>query len=58
MNHAAKVVMQEFDDIILGYGQSDEFSFVFRREAEVSFVGLHKYLISACMDFKTFNWPV
>ncbi|XP_021968216.1 tRNA(His) guanylyltransferase isoform X2 [Folsomia candida] len=35
MNHAAKVVLNEFEDIILGYGQSDEYSFVFRRETEV-----------------------
>ncbi len=35
MNHAAKVVMNEFEDIILSYGQSDEYSFVFRRETEV-----------------------
>lgn len=31
MNYAAVRVMQEFTDIILAYGQSDEYSFVFNR---------------------------
>jgi len=35
MNHAAKVVMCDFNDIVLSYGQSDEYSFVFRRETDV-----------------------
>ncbi len=35
MNKAAKCVMKEFEDILMGYGQSDEYSFVFRRETEV-----------------------
>lgn len=35
MNKAAKCVMKEFEDVVLGYGQSDEYSFVFRRETEV-----------------------
>jgi len=35
MNKAAKVVMVQYNDIILSYGQSDEFSFVFRKEAEI-----------------------
>jgi tRNA(His) guanylyltransferase len=35
MNLAAKMVVAEYNDIILAYGQSDEYSFVFRREAEV-----------------------
>lgn len=32
MNHCASTVMKEFDDIIVAYGQSDEFSFIFKRE--------------------------
>jgi len=32
MNAAATSVMQEFRDIVLAYGQSDEYSFVFRKE--------------------------
>ena len=35
MTKAAKAVMVDFNDIILAYGQSDEYSFIFRREAEV-----------------------
>lgn len=31
MNHAAKAVMKFFPDIVLSYGISDEFSFIFRR---------------------------
>ncbi|XP_055524405.1 probable tRNA(His) guanylyltransferase isoform X2 [Wyeomyia smithii] len=33
MSLAAITVMQEFNEIILAYGQSDEYSFVFRRDA-------------------------
>eukprot|EP00171_Calliarthron_tuberculosum_P009732 IDg9732t1 len=32
MNAAAAVVMHKFSEIVLAYGQSDEYSFVFRRE--------------------------
>ncbi|XP_034474168.1 probable tRNA(His) guanylyltransferase [Drosophila innubila] len=32
MNAAGIAVMQEFRDIVLGYGQSDEYSFVFRKD--------------------------
>lgn len=35
MNFAASCVMKEFNEIILSYGQSDEFSFVFHRTANV-----------------------
>lgn len=31
MDHAAMVVMQEFPDIVLGFGESDEFSFLFKK---------------------------
>jgi len=31
MNRAAEQVMGTFKDIVIGYGQSDEYSFVFRR---------------------------
>ena len=33
MNKAAKTVMSNFKDIAMAYGQSDEFSFVFRKYA-------------------------
>lgn len=32
MNRCAESVMTDFTDIVLAYGQSDEFSFVLRRE--------------------------
>lgn len=35
MNEAAKAVIEAFDDIFLAYGQSDEYSFVFRKESTV-----------------------
>lgn len=35
MNFAASSVMKEFNEIILSYGQSDEYSFVFHRTANV-----------------------
>lgn len=35
MNEAAMSVMTEFGDICLAYGQSDEFSFIFRRSTQL-----------------------
>lgn len=35
MTKAAECVIKEFNDIIIAYGQSDEYSFVFRRETGV-----------------------
>uniref|UniRef100_A0A1A9VLX9 Probable tRNA(His) guanylyltransferase n=1 Tax=Glossina austeni TaxID=7395 RepID=A0A1A9VLX9_GLOAU len=35
MTSAAQTVMEKFNDIILSYGQSDEYSFVFRKETNV-----------------------
>lgn len=35
MNFAASKVMKEFNEVILAYGQSDEYSFVFHRNANV-----------------------
>ena len=35
MNHAASVVMGEFNEIILSYGQSDEYSFVFHKSCNL-----------------------
>ena len=34
MNAAAQHVMNEFKDIVIAYGQSDEYSFVFRKNTE------------------------
>ncbi|XP_053688639.1 probable tRNA(His) guanylyltransferase [Sabethes cyaneus] len=35
MNLAAVAVMQEFNEITLAYGQSDEYSFIFRRDTSI-----------------------
>ncbi|XP_012061770.1 PREDICTED: probable tRNA(His) guanylyltransferase isoform X2 [Atta cephalotes] len=35
MNHAAIIVMEDFKEIILGFGQSDEYSFVFRKDTQL-----------------------
>ena len=35
MNHAAAMVIKEFNEIIISYGQSDEYSFVFHKNASV-----------------------
>ncbi|KAJ3300443.1 tRNA-histidine guanylyltransferase 1-like [Borealophlyctis nickersoniae] len=35
MNYAAQKCMEEIQDIVIAYGQSDEFSFVLRREASL-----------------------
>lgn len=35
MNKAAVTVMEEFKDVILSYGQSDEYSFVLRKDTEL-----------------------
>ena len=33
MNAAAATVMDSFRDIVIAYGQSDEYSFVFKKDA-------------------------
>ena len=35
MNYAAKAVMNEFQDVFIGYGQSDEYSFCFQRNSTI-----------------------
>ena len=35
MNKAAKEVMKSFTDIVIAYGESDEYSFVFKKSAKV-----------------------
>jgi tRNA(His) guanylyltransferase len=35
MNKAAKEVMLKFPEVIIGYGQSDEYSFVFKKNAKL-----------------------
>ncbi|KAK3830247.1 MAG: tRNAHis guanylyltransferase-domain-containing protein [Linnemannia elongata] len=35
MNHAARCVMHELDDILLAFGESDEYSFLFRKSTDL-----------------------
>ncbi|KAF8230588.1 tRNAHis guanylyltransferase [Tricholoma matsutake] len=35
MDHAARDVMDEYPDIVFGFGESDEFSFLFRKSADL-----------------------
>ncbi|KAG0305508.1 hypothetical protein BGZ98_004031 [Dissophora globulifera] len=35
MNHAARSVMHELDDILIAFGESDEFSFLFRKSTDL-----------------------
>ncbi|XP_011880625.1 PREDICTED: probable tRNA(His) guanylyltransferase [Vollenhovia emeryi] len=35
MNRAAITVLENFKEIILGFGQSDEYSFVFRKDTQL-----------------------
>ena len=35
MSKAAETVMEEFKDIVIAYGQSDEYSFVFKKNTNV-----------------------
>ncbi|CAL8070301.1 unnamed protein product [Orchesella dallaii] len=60
MNKAAKCVMEDFDDAVLAYGQSDEYSFLFRREAEVFQRRSAKIITNLVSKFSsafTYYWP-
>ena len=35
MSKSAETVMEEFKDIVIAYGQSDEYSFVFKKNTNV-----------------------
>lgn len=48
MNRAALLVMQEYRDIVLAYGESDEYSFVFRKETEI--YNRRKYKITSYVN--------
>ena len=54
-NHCARQVMNEFNDIILSYGESDEFSFVFRRECNM-FQRREMKLVSTLVSLFTSNY--
>ena len=59
MNEAAISVMKEYSDIIFAYGQSDEYSFVFRKETnlygrrEFKFIS---HVVSLFTSSYIFNW--
>lgn len=59
MNFAAACVMKEFNEIIISYGQSDEYSFVFHRSADVYNRRASKILTNVNSLFTSsyvFNW--
>ncbi|KAH8375727.1 hypothetical protein KR093_003143 [Drosophila rubida] len=60
MNAAGIAVMQEFRDIVLAYGQSDEYSFVFRKDTTAFKRRASKLLTYVTSLFSTsyvMNWP-
>ncbi|KAK0091711.1 hypothetical protein PV326_002796 [Microctonus aethiopoides] len=59
MNEAAKTVLEEFKEIILAFGQSDEYSFVFGKETELynrRESKLVSYVNSLFTSAYVFNW--
>ena len=59
MNKCASNIMEEFNEIILSYGQSDEFSFVFRPDAGVYSRRSSKIVTNIASLFASsyvFNW--
>jgi len=59
MNHSAKLVMDEYEDIVLGYGQSDEFSFIFRKSAQIFQRRSSKIITTVVSKFSScyvYNW--
>ncbi|KAK6623422.1 hypothetical protein RUM43_009274 [Polyplax serrata] len=60
MNAAAKGVMKEFPEIILGFGQSDEYSFVLKKETNLYNRRVNKLLsilTSAFTAYYIVYWP-
>lgn len=61
MNVAATAVMAEMPDVVLAYGASDEFSFVFRRDTnlyERRASKLTSVVVSLFAAAYVFNWPL
>lgn len=59
MNCAARGVMSELQDIFLAYGQSDEFSFIFKRTSTLFGRRSCKIISTVCSVFTShyvFNW--
>lgn len=60
MNKAAKEVVKNFSEIVIAYGDSDEYSFVFRKSAKVFNRREDKILSCVLSLFSTsyvFHWP-
>ncbi|KAH0948281.1 hypothetical protein HN011_011325 [Eciton burchellii] len=60
MNRAAITVMQDFKEIILAFGQSDEYSFVFRKDTELYKRRAWKLLSNVNSLFASayvYHWP-
>lgn len=61
MSYAATKVMQEFNEIVLAYGQSDEYSFVLHKSADVYSRRASKILTCVNSLFTSsyvFNWSI
>lgn len=60
MTRCAEHVMEEFSEICVSYGQSDEYSFVFRRSTELYNRRASKIMTNVCSLFTSsylFYWP-
>ncbi|XP_077515649.1 tRNA-histidine guanylyltransferase [Amblyomma americanum] len=60
MTRCAERVMEEFGEICLAYGQSDEYSFVFKKSAELYNRRASKIMTNVCSLFTSsylFYWP-
>ncbi|KAF2268382.1 Thg1-domain-containing protein [Lojkania enalia] len=61
MNAAAQAVMKELPDLVLAYGNSDEFSFVFHKDCslfERRSSKLTTTIVSTFTSYYTFLWPI
>ncbi|KAL1949433.1 hypothetical protein VTO73DRAFT_8314 [Trametes versicolor] len=60
MDHAARDVMNEFKDVVLAFGESDEYSFLFRKSTTLYNRRESKILSTITSLFTSsyvFNWP-
>lgn len=60
MNKCARAVMDDFNEIILAYGQSDEYSFVFRKDSQIYSRRGSKLITNIASLFAStyvFYWP-
>ncbi|XP_012886468.1 PREDICTED: probable tRNA(His) guanylyltransferase [Dipodomys ordii] len=60
MTRCAQTVMEELEDIVLAYGQSDEYSFVFRRKSNWFKRRASKFMTLVASQFASsyvFYWP-